>query len=230
MARVKRKRNTIAGSIAKYYLYALIILGLSVLVGFLTYKFDFYFIWSVLILLGINSLYILYIRHKTGILKGGLQGEKRVMYFLKNLPKDYRVIVNKVIVVGQRKVEYDFIVIGEENIHVIEVKNYRGLLSGHKNSDELTQSYPGQKRNSKVVKNPLKQLDKQVQHLRKYLGDNGVNMKIFGHVYFTNPDFKVKLNEWDTRMVTNEDELYKRLTRQPAKDKSKIKNLYRVLK
>ncbi|WP_105619979.1 nuclease-related domain-containing protein [Vallitalea okinawensis] len=211
MARIKRKKNTIKRNIYQHYGIILLQILLSVIVVYF-FVMAWQYGWLMLILLLIINVVLLRQRmKKVNVLKGGLKGEKEVLRLLKQLPRRYDVIVNKCITVRGKTIEYDFIIIGPTEVSIVEVKNYSGKLSGTIEGNQLTQSYPKQGRQSKQVKNPLKQLSRQEEFLRSYFNQQNIKYPIKGYLYFNNPHLQIQLNKWDKRIIQSEEKLLNKL-------------------
>lgn len=87
---------------------------------------------------------------------------------------------------GGRKAEIDNLIINKNGIFIVEVKNYNGILYGDADDYEWRKEkiFPGGKIYTKTVRNPIKQLKRQIYILSQYLKDNQIRIWINGYVYF----------------------------------------------
>lgn len=191
MAKVKRKLSMVKMNILKQSAYLGLMYGVTILYLFLTLYYKQYKM-SLVTLLVIPFLiyFTMKKRKQINILKGGLKGEEKTTELLKLLPKNYKIITNKKIGQG-RGVEYDIITISDQGVKIVEVKNYSGTLIGKTNDAMWMQqkNYNG-KTESKTVKNPLAQLNKQIKALEPVLYELQFKVPLQGVVYLSHPLYK----------------------------------------
>lgn len=111
----------------------------------------------------------------------GKRGEKVVTDEIKRVKrKDDYLFTNVKISFKGKRTECDNIIVNNFGVFIIEVKNYSGSLSGNENDDEWVE------RNfeEKIVKNPIKQVRRQIDILSKRLKNNGLRAWIDGYVIF----------------------------------------------
>lgn len=186
---------------AKVYLTASIILAIPVALyffAFVVYRFHFSGIAHLLpiIVFGMPSS-IMFKKYK--ILQTGLKGESDTVNILKSLDESYTVFNNLHISVEGKETEIDNVVIGNNGIFIVEVKNHNGTIEGNGNDDIWVQHKIGRKGGAytKEFKNPIKQVKYQTFMLSKYLKANNINVWIEDMVYFSN-------NEADSRVFDAE--------------------------
>ena len=114
----------------------------------------------------------------------GKRGEERVTAEIERvMRKDDYLFTNVEISFNNRETECDNIIINNFGVFIIEVKNYSGSLSGNENDDEWVE----RKYNDygeileKKVKNPIKQVRRQIDILSKLLKNNGLRAWIYGY-------------------------------------------------
>ncbi len=118
----------------------------------------------------------------------GERGEKVVTDEIKRVKrKDDYLFTNVEITFKGKRTECDNIIINNFGVFIIETKNYSGSLSGNENDDEwVERKYDdyGNILEEKNVKNPIKQVRRQIDILSKYLKHNGLRAWIDGYVIF----------------------------------------------
>lgn len=121
-------------------------------------------IWIVcLIVLMVISIVIQLLRP---VLKGRIC-ERIILKTLTKLPKDQYKVIDKVMLkTGKGMVQIDYIVVSIYGIFVIEMKNYKGLITGSENGKQWTESMNG-KRSS--FSNPIIQNYNHMKALKKSL-------------------------------------------------------------
>lgn len=93
----------------------------------------------------------------------GKSGEKQVNRILHRLPRKYIILNDLLLPSYNGTTQIDHIVVSPYGIFVIETKNYKGLIFGHENSEEWTQSLFGKKkfwgwsRKQHKLRNPIRQ-------------------------------------------------------------------------
>lgn len=110
----------------------------------------------------------------------GERGEERVTAEIESvkLEDDY-IFTNVKISFNNSETECDNIIINNFGVFIIEVKNYSGSLSGNENDDEWVERKYFEE---KSVKNPIKQVRRQIDILSKLLKNNGLRAWIEGYV------------------------------------------------
>lgn len=115
----------------------------------------------------------------------GKRGEKIVTAEIKRVRrKDDHLFTNVEISFNNRETECDNIIINNFGVFIIEAKNYSGSLSGNENDDEWKEckyDVYGDILEEKNVKNPIKQVRRQIDILSKYLKNYGLRAWIEGY-------------------------------------------------
>lgn len=128
-------------------------------------------------------------------LSSGAEGEARVAKDLSSLPGNFR-IYNHFLIPNPRSAtgytEVDFLVVGKNGIHVLEVKNNQGKISVTESDDQWRVLSGGRKA---LMRNPVKQAKLQRDTLRKYLEAHGFECQVSASVLMSNPACKLKTLE-----------------------------------
>lgn len=131
--------------------------------------------------------------------QSGASGELKTLKQLERLPDDY-VLFNQVDVPNPKTkrgyTELDLIVVGPNGVFVIEVKNNNSKVTGDEQAPNWTAHKVGQKggRYTADVRNPIKQLKKQVHVLATYLKGKKASTWLEGVVFFSHRKARVKLS------------------------------------
>ena len=118
--------------------------------------------------------------------KAGRLGEKYASSLIKKVLKENDTLLTNVkITVDGKRAEIDNIVINNRGIFLIEVKNYSGVLLGKEDDYEWLKikESSGGENYQKIVKNPIKQVNRQVYLLSHFLKQYGYNVWIDGYVF-----------------------------------------------
>lgn len=114
----------------------------------------------------------------------GNRGETLVASSLSDLLPDRYSVYRNVRV--HEKMECDFVIVGENGVFLVECKNYNGTLVGDVDDNEWTLEKVGQKGGeySKQIRNPIKQVKRNISILSKYFKMAGCQAWIEGYVCF----------------------------------------------
>lgn len=119
--------------------------------------------------------------------RAGRRGESFVAEIIREILKDDDILLTNVSVkVEGKQAELDNVVINDKGIFIIEVKNFKGELIGDEDSYEWIQTKisGGGNLHNKTVKNPIKQVKRQIYILSGYLKQYGIDIWIEGYVFF----------------------------------------------
>lgn len=124
----------------------------------------------------------------------GRYGERVATERIKRIlrPND-RLFTNVKLSFEGRRAEFDNIIVNEYGVHIIEVKNYSGRLFGSEN-EQCWQKYHtsrGGKTYVKTVKNPIRQVHRQINILAEYLKSRSVSVWVSGYVLLLNDNSPV---------------------------------------
>lgn len=123
---------------------------------------------------------------KADALNIGIQGEEVITSTLTSLPDDYMIFNNVALNYNGQLTEIDCIVLSCFGIWVVEVKSYKGVIHGLAANEmwsRIKTSKSGKEYDSEI-KNPLKQVERQVQILSNVLYRKGIRTTAQGYVVF----------------------------------------------
>lgn len=121
-------------------------------------------------------------------------GENKVASIISQMIDKNDVLLRNVSVTYEGKeTELDNVIISKRGLFIIEVKNYNGELEGDEESYEWKKykSTRDGKVYSKKVRNPIKQVKRQIYILGNYLRYYGIDIWINGYVYLLNSNSPV---------------------------------------
>lgn len=133
------------------------------------------------------------------IIRAGLEGEQAALDLMKKLGSNCHVFTNLKIPYDGGESETDLIVASPAGVTVIEVKNYKGTITGDTSDDSLTQTKTGRHGGSsdKTVQNPIKQVGTHVYRIAGYLRDKGIRTHVRCCVLFVSEDVTLALTDYD---------------------------------
>ena len=114
----------------------------------------------------------------------GRYGEIRASLLIRNVLRDnYCLFTNVAFEYDNRPAELDCVVVNKYGVFIIEVKNYTGKIFGNEDDYEWKKYKLTDAGNvyEKNVKNPIKQVKRQVYLLAKYLDYYGVDVWVKGY-------------------------------------------------
>ena len=145
-------------------------------------------------------------REQREIKSAGNRGEAYFNNMLKSILRDDDVLIRNVCLhVNGKEAEIDSLIINNNGIFIVEVKNYNGRLYGDIDDFEWTKEKisPGGNVFYKQVKNPIKQIKRQTYILSQFLKENNIRIWISGYAYFINGNSPVD----DESVIDDIDEL-----------------------
>ena len=125
--------------------------------------------------------------YESGQKRAGRQGENYVCDLICQVLKEKDLLFSNVpIEIEGKRTELDHIIVNNRGIFIIEVKNYSGSLMGTDNDYEWVKTKISSSGNSytKIVKNPIKQVNRQVYLLAQFLKYYGVDVWVEGYTFF----------------------------------------------
>lgn len=163
---------------------------------------------------------------KYNIIYSGLKGEKLLSKIAKRHKNVYNIFLNLPIRYKRNRSEIDMLMVGENGILIVEVKNHSGTLVGSDKDETWCQykHYKDGRSTESEMKNPIKQISRQREILKNILRSNGYDVWIDGVVYFSNPMVRLKLglSGTNSNVVSGENELDKFINEyNPSKKLSK---------
>lgn len=145
-------------------------------------------------------------REQREIKSAGNKGEAYFNNMLKSILRNDDVLIRNVCLqVNGKEAEIDSLIINNNGIFIVEVKNYNGRLYGDIDDFEWTKEKisPGGNVFYKQVKNPIKQIKRQTYILSQFLKENNIRIWISGYAYFINGNSPVD----DESVINDIDEL-----------------------
>ena len=174
-----------------------------------------HYIWAYICAAAIVLCGFAYIilSRKYNIIYSGLKGEKLLSRIAKKHKNSYNIFLNLPIRYKRNRSEIDMLMVSENGILIVEVKNHSGTLVGS-DKDEMWCQYKHYKDGHSTeseMKNPIKQLSRQREILKNILRSHGYDVWIDGVVYFSNPMVRLKLglSGVNSNVVSGEKELDK---------------------
>ncbi len=118
----------------------------------------------------------------------GKRGESQAEDLIKQVLNEEDYLLHNISVeLKKSETELDFVIVNEYGVHIIEVKNYVGTLYGNEEDNnwrKVKATHYG-RRYEKMVRNPIKQVKRQVFILAEYLRENGIDVWVSGYVLLT---------------------------------------------
>ena len=161
----------------------------------------------------------------------GKEGELQAKKILNHYLNENDLLLNNVnISIHGRNTELDYVVINNNGIFIFEVKNFSGKLVGNED-DQYWNKYKisrGNKEYIKEIRNPIKQLKREIYLLKEYLKYYGVDLWIEGYVLFVNMNSPVE-SEYTVNDKSEIDDIL-HLRRNQVLTKNQIEKIIRILK
>lgn len=161
----------------------------------------------------------------------GKEGELQAKKILNHYLNENDLLLNNVnISIHGRNTELDYVVINNNGIFIFEVKNFSGKLVGNED-DQYWNKYKisrGNKEYIKEIRNPIKQLKREIYLLKEYLKYYGVDLWIEGYVLFVNMNSPVE-SEYTVNDKSEIDDIL-HLRRNQLLTKNQIEKIISILK
>ena len=161
----------------------------------------------------------------------GKEGELQAKKILNHYLNENDLLLNNVnISIHGRNTELDYVVINNNGIFIFEVKNFSGKLVGNED-DQFWNKYKissGNKEYIKEIRNPIKQLKREIYLLKEYLKYYGVDLWIEGYVLFVNMNSPVE-SEYTVNDKSEIDDIL-HLRRNQVLTKNQIEKIISILK
>ncbi len=171
------------------------------------------------------------------ILLSGLKGEKILYKVAKKHKNNYNIFLNLPVRYKRNRSEIDMLMISENGILIIEVKNHSGTIIGADKDERWCQykNYKDGHSTESEMKNPMRQIARQRDILKNILRANGYDVWVDGVVFFSNPFVRLKLNisGANSYVVSGEKELNKFISEYECSRKMSsedVKEIVSVLK
>lgn len=132
---------------------------------------------------------LFYKTYETPGVRAGKRGEKEATGIIKQvLQEDDILLTNVCVKYKEKATELDNVIINRRGVFIIEVKNYSGTLTGKEDDYEWTKYKVSRGGNiyEKQVRNPIKQVRRQVYILARFLKYSGIRVWVEGYVLLLN--------------------------------------------
>ena len=161
----------------------------------------------------------------------GKEGELQAKKILNHYLNENDLLLNNLnISIHGRNTELDYVVINNNGVFIFEVKNFSGKLVGNED-DQYWNKYKisrGNKEYIKEIRNPIKQLKREIYLLKEYLKYYGVDLWIEGYVLFVNMNSPVE-SEYTVNDKSEIDDIL-HLRRNQVLTKNQIEKIMSILK
>lgn len=161
----------------------------------------------------------------------GKEGELQAKKILNHYLNENDLLLNNVnISIHGRNTELDYVVINNNGVFIFEVKNFSGKLVGNED-DQYWNKYKissGNREYIKEIRNPIKQLKREIYLLKEYLKYYGVDLWIEGYVLFVNMNSPVE-SEYTINDQSEIDDIL-HLRRNQVLTKNQIEKIISILK
>ena len=154
---------------------------------------EIFAIFPIIIVVGINVAIVLLSKAgftiESGKRRAGRRGEVIVSNAIRSILSDEDILLTNIEISFKGKTaELDNVIINKYGVFIIEVKNYKGRIYGEENDYEWEKYKDDGYGNvfKKNVKNPIRQIKRQVYILAKYLDYNGEKVWINGYAFLVN--------------------------------------------
>lgn len=140
----------------------------------------------------------------------GIKGEKEFFTYGKNLlPNNYKILENIYLKNTNNNIlQADSIIIGENNLYVIEIKNWYGKISGNLNNEKWVVK---NNNTEKKYDNPYLQNKKHKKEIKKIINNEYYN-KIYNFVVFMNEKSSYNLYQKNDKYIfKNHHNLFKKI-------------------
>lgn len=130
-------------------------------------------------------------------IRAGRRGEKAAVRMIEQVLREGDILLSNINVrYKEKETELDNVIINSRGVFIIEVKNYSGVLIGGEDDYEWTKYKVSRGLNvyEKQVRNPMKQVRRQVYILSRYLKRHGIRVWIDGYVLLINNNSPIHNN------------------------------------
>ena len=136
------------------------------------------------------------IHNELGVLKAGVEGERKALEYLDSLTDDCHIYTNLRIPYDGAESETDMVVVTPAGVTIVEVKNYKGTILGDTSDENLVQVKNRQDEDEGDEKyNPFRQVGTHAYRLAGYLRTHGVRTYVRTCVFFVNEGVTLRLTD-----------------------------------
>jgi hypothetical protein len=168
--------------------------------------------WIHFLVIGIGAVALAVLWDRQYRRLSGAEGEDRALGLPHALPgslaylPDTYIAFNQVLVpYGKRHRELDLVVVGPNGIFIIEVKHYRGEITGAETDLTWRQRQRTHDRANidvRELRNPVIQVKHGARALRRYLAAHDIKTWVQGAVVMTHPDCRLEVSATGTPVLT----------------------------
>jgi hypothetical protein len=168
--------------------------------------------WIHFLVLGIGAVALAVLWDRQNRRLSGAEGEERALGLphalpgsLAYLPITYTAFNQVLVPYGKRYRELDLVVVGPNGIFVIEVKHYRGEITGTETDRTWRQcpcTYDSTNIDARELRNPVIQVMHGVRALRRYLAAHDIKTWVQGAVVMTHPNCRLDVGTTGTPVLT----------------------------
>ena len=127
--------------------------------------------------------------------RAGRRGERIATQVIQEVLNERDILLTNIhLSYDGSETELDNVIINNRGVFIIEVKNYNGVLSGEADDYKWLKSKYTDSGNfyQKEVKNPIRQVKRQVYILSGYLRDHGIKVWVEGNAFLLERNSPVK--------------------------------------
>ena len=143
-------------------------------------------LFVAVILLCVICTWLTIEHNKKQIKNAGRFGERLVTNAIRDyLNQDDVLLTNVSIYADGKRAELDNVVVNSNGVFIIEVKNYKGDLWGREDDYEWIKEKESSGGNAytKRVKNPIRQVKRQIYIMSRLLKEHGIKVWVEGYVF-----------------------------------------------
>jgi hypothetical protein len=224
MIKLYKNRNPHIKKLSLLFVYQVILGALPAILFaiFVTYvhlldELDEYNIWVGILFISIILLsfagYVVAAK-KYNILVSGYRGEKLLVKTAKRLNGNYTIFTNLPIRYKKNRSEIDLLVVSENGVLAIEVKNHSGVIIGSDEEDVWIHRkyYRKGKTTETEMENPYKQVKRQREILKNIFRANGIEIWLDSILFFSgNPGLRLEMGD-KIAVASSEKELIELIT------------------
>lgn len=136
-----------------------------------------------------------------GVLKAGVEGERKALEYMDSLADDCHIYTNLRIPYKGAESETDMVVVTPAGVTIVEVKNYKGTIWGDTSDKNLVQTKDDQDEQSEKY-NPIRQVGTHAYRMAGYLRTHGVQTYVRTCVFFVCEDVILELTDREKILVS----------------------------
>lgn len=153
-------------------------------------------------------------KKQKGIYQAGLKGEEDTLNILTKLDDTFHIFTDVEVPQTENNTsgQLDFVIVGDNGVNIVEVKNINGTITGdiEDNMLGIVKQIKGINQKTKDVYNPYKQVKTHTFKLSKYFKTKKLYSWIDGYVYVNEPingSKALNVSNSEGKIFDNKDEL-----------------------